>query len=144
MKKKKFEMSTVKKVLSAIKKYRLLLALSIILATITVALSLYIPIIIGNAIDLIIDTGKVDFANIKPMLINVGIIALIIAFLQWVMNNVNNKITFNVTRDIRNKAFDKIEKLPLKYIDAHSHGEILSKMIADVDELANGLLMGFT
>ena len=94
--KKKIEFSTVKKVLSAIKKYRLLLALSIILATITVALSLYIPIIIGNAIDLIIDTGKVDFTKIKPMLINVGIIALIIAFLQWVMNNVNNKITFNI------------------------------------------------
>ena len=144
MKKKKFEMSTVKKVLSAIKKYRLLLAFSIILATITVALSLYIPIIVGNAIDLIIDTGKVDFTSIKPKLINVGIIAVIIAFLQWVMNNINNKITFNVTKDIRNQAFDKLEKLPLKYIDAHSHGEILSKMIADVDELANGLLMGFT
>ena len=86
MKKKKFEMSTVKKVLSAIKKYRLLLAFSIILATITVALSLYIPIIVGNAIDLIIDTGNVDFASIKPKLINVGIIAVIIAFLQWVMN----------------------------------------------------------
>ena len=144
MKKKKFEMSTVKKVLSAIKKYRLLLVFSIILATITVALSLYIPIIVGNAIDLIIDTGNVDFASIKPKLINVGIIAIIIAFLQWVMNNINNKITFNVTKDIRNQAFDKLEKLPLKYIDAHSHGEILSKMISDVDELANGLLMGFT
>ena len=144
MKKKKFEMSTVKEVLSAIKKYRLLLAFSIILATITVALSLYIPIIVGNAIDLIIDTGNVDFANIKPMLIRVGVIAIIIAFLQWVMNNINNKITFNVTKDIRNQAFDKLEKLPLKYIDAHSHGEILSKMISDVDELANGLLMGFT
>ena len=142
--KKKFQMSTVKKVLSAIKKYRLLLLISIILATVTVALSLYIPIIIGNAIDLIIDTGNVDFDNILPKLLSVGIIAIIIAFLQWIMNNINNKITFNVTRDIRNRAFDKLEKLPLKYIDAHSHGEILSKMIADVDELANGLLMGFT
>lgn len=142
--KKKFQMSTVKKVLSAIKKYRLLLILSIILATITVALSLYIPIIIGNAIDLIIDTGNVDFESIFPKLLSVGIIAIVIALLQWIMNNINNKITFNVTRDIRNKAFDKLEKLPLKYIDAHSHGEILSKMIADVDELANGLLMGFT
>ena len=142
--KNKFQMSTVKKVLSAIKKYRLLLLLSIVLATVTVALSLYIPIIIGNAIDLIIDTGNVDFDNILPKLLSVGIIAIIIAFLQWIMNNINNKITFNVTRDIRNKAFDKLENLPLKYIDAHSHGEILSKMIADVDELANGLLMGFT
>ncbi len=142
--KNKFELSTVKKVFGAIKKYRLLLAVSIALATATVALSLYIPIIIGKAIDLIIETGRVDFDNIKPLLINVGIIAVIIAFLQWIMNNINNKITFNVTRDIRNRAFDKLEKLPLKYIDAHSHGEILSKMIADVDELANGLLMGFT
>ncbi len=144
MKKKKFNASTIKKVLNAIKKYRLLLLISIILATVTVALSLYIPIVIGNAIDLIIDTGNVDFASIKPMLLKVGIIAIITAFLQWIMNNINNKITFNVTRDIRNKAFDKIEKLPLKYIDGNSHGEILSKMIADVDELANGLLMGFT
>ena len=144
MKKKKFNASTIKKVLNAIKKYRLLLLISIILATVTVALSLYIPIVIGNAIDLIIDTGNVDFDIIKPMLLKVGIIAVIIAFLQWVMNNINNKITFNVTKDIRNQAFDKIEKLPLKYIDGNSHGEILSKMIADVDELANGLLMGFT
>lgn len=144
MKKKKFNASTIKKVLNAIKKYRLLLLISIILATVTVALSLYIPIVIGNAIDLIIDTGNVDFDSIKPMLLKVGIIAIITAFLQWIMNNINNKITFNVTRDIRNRAFDKIEKLPLKYIDGNSHGEILSKMIADVDELANGLLMGFT
>ena len=142
--KKKLQMSTIKKVLGAIKKYCLLLLLSIILATITVALSLYIPIIIGNAIDLIIDKGNVDFDSILPKLLNVGIIAIIIALLQWIMNNINNKITFNVTRDIRNQAFDKLEKLPLKYIDGNSHGVILSKLIADVDELANGLLMGFT
>lgn len=142
--KKKLQMSTIKKVLGAIKKYRLLLLFSIILATITVALSLYIPIIIGNAIDLIIDKGNVDFDSILPKLLNVGIIAIIIALLQWIMNNINNKITFNVTRDIRNQAFDKLEKLPLKYIDGNSHGAILSKLIADVDELANGLLMGFT
>ena len=94
-KQNKFQLSTIKNVLNAIKKYRLLLLISIILATVTVALSLYIPIIVGNAIDLIIDTGNVDFASIKPKLINVGIIAVIIAFLQWVMNNINNKITFN-------------------------------------------------
>ncbi len=143
-KKKKLQLSTIKKVLSAIKKYRLLLLLSIILATVTVALSLYIPIIIGEAIDLIIDAGNVDFGGILPKLINIGIIAIIIALLQWIMNNINNKITFNVTRDIRNQAFDKLERLPLKYIDGNSHGEILNKLISDVDELANGLLMGFT
>ena len=136
--------SSLKKVLMAIKKYRFLLAISILLATVTVALSLYIPIVLGNAIDLIIDKGNVDFASIKPLLINVAIIAVIIALLQWIMNNINNKITFNVTRDIRNTAFDKIERLPLKYIDSHSYGETLSKMISDVDELANGLLMGFS
>jgi ATP-binding cassette subfamily B protein len=91
MKKKKFNASTIKKVLNAIKKYRLLLLISIILATVTVALSLYIPIVIGNAIDLIIDTGNVDFDSIKPMLLKVGIIAIITAFLQWIMNNINNK-----------------------------------------------------
>ena len=142
--KAKFKMSTVKKVAGAIKNYRFLLAISILLATITVALTLYIPIIIGDAIDLIIDKNNVDFDRIWLLLINVIIISVSIALLQWIMNNVNNKITFNVTRDVRNQAFDKLEKLPLKYIDSHSYGEILSKMISDVDELANGLLMGFT
>ena len=142
--KAKFKMSTVKKVAGAIKNYRFLLALSILLATITVGLTLYIPIIIGDAIDLIIDKNNVDFDRIWLLLINVIIISVAIALLQWIMNNVNNKITFNVTRDVRNQAFDKLEKLPLKYIDSHSYGEILSKMISDVDELANGLLMGFT
>ncbi len=140
----KFKMSTIKKVLGAIKKYRLLLALSIILATITVGLTLYIPIVIGDAIDLIIDKGNVSFDTIWKLLVNVIIISVTIALLQWIMNNINNKITFNVTRDIRNQAFDKLERLPLKYIDSHSYGEILSKMVSDVDELANGLLMGFT
>ena len=142
--KAKFKMSTVKKVVGAIKNYRFLLALSILLATVTVGLTLYIPIIIGDAIDLIIDKNNVDFDRIWLLLVNVIIISVAIALLQWIMNNVNNKITFNVTRDVRNQAFDKLEKLPLKYIDSHSYGEILSKMISDVDELANGLLMGFT
>ena len=142
--KAKFKMSTVKKVVGAIKNYRFLLALSILLATVTVGLTLYIPIIIGDAIDLIIDKNNVDFDRIWLLLVNVIIISVAIALLQWIMNNVNNKITFNVTRDVRNQAFDKPEKLPLKYIDSHSYGEILSKMISDVDELANGLLMGFT
>ena len=144
MKKSKTQMATIKKVLGAIKKYRLLLALSILLATVTVGLILYIPIIIGNAIDLIVDKGFVDFDSLTPLLTSIVIISVGIAILQWLMNNINNKITYNVTRDIRNEAFDKLQSLPLKYVDSRSYGEILSKMVADVDELANGLLMGFT
>ncbi len=144
MKKSKFKASTIKKVLSAIKKYRLLLGISIFLALITVGFTLYIPIIIGDAIDLIVGEGLVDFDGILPLLTRIIVISLGIALLQWLMNNINNKISFNVTRDIRNQAFDKLQKLPLKYVDSRSYGEILSKMVTDVDELANGLLMGFT
>ena len=141
--KKNKEKSVISKVWSAISKYKFLLILSLLLALITVALTLYVPILIGDAIDYIV-AGNVNFDKIGVILLNVGIISAIIALLQWLMNNINNKITFNVTRDIRNQAFDKLQKLPLSYIDSHSYGEILSKMVADVDELANGLLMGFT
>ncbi len=144
MKKTKFKASTIKKVLSAIKKYRLLLIISIILSIITVGFTLYIPILIGDAIDLIVGRGQVDFDGIFPILVEIIIISIGIALIHWLMNNINNKISFNVTRDIRNQAFDKLQRLPLKYVDSHSYGEILSKMVADVDELANGLLMGFT
>lgn len=144
MKKTKFKASTIKKVLSAIKKYRLLLIISIILSIITVGFTLYIPILIGDAIDLIVGRGQVSFDGIFPILVEIIIISIGIALLQWLMNNINNKISFNVTRDIRNQAFDKLQRLPLKYVDSHSYGEILSKMVTDVDELANGLLMGFT
>lgn len=144
MKKTKFKASTIKKVLSAIKKYRLLLGISILLALITVGFTLYIPIVIGDAIDLIVGKSNVDFDGILPLLTRIIVISIGIALLQWLMNNINNKISFNVTRDIRNQAFEKLQKLPLKYVDSHSYGEILSKMVTDVDELANGLLMGFT
>ena len=144
MKKTKFKASTIKKVLSAIKKYRLLLGISILLALITVGFTLYIPIVIGDAIDLIVGKSNVDFDGILPLLTRIIVISVGIALLQWLMNNINNKISFNVTRDIRNQAFEKLQKLPLKYVDSHSYGEILSKMVTDVDELANGLLMGFT
>ena len=144
MKNKKFNASTVKKVFGAIKKYRLLLAVSILLAIITVGFTLYIPYVIGDAIDLIVSKDNVDIAGVLPLLNEIIIISVGIAILQWLMNNINNKISFNVTRDIRNQVFDKIQKLPLKYVDSHSHGEILSKIVTDVDELANGLLMGFT
>ncbi|MBO5373912.1 MAG: ABC transporter ATP-binding protein [Clostridia bacterium] len=145
MKKSAFKLSTIKQVLHYTKKHRPLLLLSIILATITVALTLYIPIIIGQAIDLL-DEGfsSVDFNAILELLVRIAIIVAIIALLQWIMNNINNMITYNVVKNVRDEAFCKIEKLPLKYIDSHPHGEIVSKIVADVDQFADGLLMGFT
>ena len=110
----------------------------------TVALSLYIPILIGNAIDLIVGKDNVDFDEILKVLLKAGVMVGAAAVLQWVMNTINNKVTFQVVRDVRNEAFNKIQKLPLSYIDSHSHGEIVSKVIADVDQFADGLLMGFT
>ncbi len=142
--KKKFQKSTVKKVLSYIKKYRFLLVLSLLLALATVAATLYIPIIIGDAIDLIIGKNNVDFDGIFSLLLRAVIIAVATALLQWIMNNINNVITYNVVRDVRNDAFSKIEKLPLGYIDSHSYGETVSRVIADTDQFADGLLMGFT
>lgn len=144
MKKNKIKASSVKRVLKYIKKYSFLLIISVLLAVITVGLTLYIPIIIGDAIDLIIGKGLVQLDKIGTLLLNVGIISLIIALLQWVMNTINNKITFLITRDVRNEAFDKIENLPLKYIDSHQYGDVVSRIITDVDQLADGLLMGFT
>ncbi|NLP33813.1 MAG: ABC transporter ATP-binding protein, partial [Clostridiales bacterium] len=110
----------------------------------TVALTLYIPILIGNAIDFIIGPNNVDFEAVARILLKIGIIIGITAILQWMMNIINNNITYQVVRDVRKKAFRKIEVLPLSYIDAHSHGEIVSRVIADVDQFADGLLMGFT
>ena len=144
MKKNKIKASSVKRVLKYIKKYSFLLIISVLLAVITVGLTLYIPIIIGDAIDLIIGKGLVQLDKIGTLLLNVGIISLIIALLQWMMNTINNKITFLITRDVRNEAFDKIENLPLKYIDSHQYGDVVSRIITDVDQLADGLLMGFT
>lgn len=136
--------TTMVKVLRYIRRYWLYLGISIVLAALTVALSLYLPILTGAAVDLIIDQGLVDFAGIFQILRNMIIVILITAVAQWVMNACNNKITYNVIRDIRKEAFEKIERLPLKYIDGHSYGEIVSRVIADVDQFADGLLMGFT
>ena len=135
---------TLPKVWRAIRRYRLLLILSLALAALTVALSLYIPVLVGDAIDEIIDAGHVNFDKIIPILISVGICAAVAALAQWIMNAVNNKITFHVVRDMRAEAFRKIEELPLKYIDGHAHGDIVSRVISDVDTFADGLLMGFT
>ena len=144
MKTNKIKASSIKRVLKYIKKYSLLLIVSILLAVVTVGLTLYIPIVIGDAIDLIVGKGFVQLDKIGTLLLNVGIISVIIALLQWVMNTINNKITFLITRDVRNEAFDKIESLPLKYIDSHQYGDVVSRIITDVDQLADGLLMGFT
>ena len=146
MRKAKSNAGTValRKVLKYISKYKVWMILSIFLAAVTVALTLYVPIVVGNAIDCIVDKGQVDFEKIAETLVKVGVVAGITAILQWVMNTINNKVTYNVVRDVRNEAFNKIEILPLKFIDGHSSGEIVSRVIADVDQFADGLLMGFT
>lgn len=136
--------STLRKVLRYIRRYWGYLGASIILAAVTVALTLYLPILIGQAVDRIVGKGAVDFARIFVILRKMAVIIGLTAVAQWVMNACNNKITYNVIRDIRTEAFEKIEKLPLKYLDAHSYGEIVSRVIADVDQFADGLLMGFT
>lgn len=135
---------TMKKVMRHIKRYRLLLLLSIILATMSVAGTLYAPILIGDAIDLIVGKDNVDFAGIGTLLLEIGIIALAVALIQWLMNTVNNRITYHVVRNVRDEAFRKIQILPLKYIDTHPYGDTVSRVIADADQFADGLLMGFT
>lgn len=135
---------TLKKVLRYLKKYTFFLICSLVLAAITVALTLYIPILTGEAIDCIIGPGNVNFEVITSILWKIGISVVITMVAQWIMNVCNNKITYSVVRDIRDEAFKKIQKLPLKYIDGHSYGEVVSRVIADVDQFADGLLMGFT
>ena len=142
--KRQGQLATLKKVLHYMKHYIPLLVLSIILATVSVALTLYFPIITGKAIDLILAKGKVDFDGIIALAKQGVIVILITAVAQWVMNMTNNRMTYNIVRDIRKDAFDKIEKLPFSYIDSHSHGDMVSRIIADVDTFADGLLMGFT
>lgn len=144
MKKESRQKETLGRILKYMKKYWLFLGLSIALAVISVILTLYIPILTGDAIDYIVDKGKVDFTYITPILKKMVVVILITAAAQWIMNVCNNKMTYNIVRDIRKDAVRKIEILPLKYLDAHSYGEIVSRVIADVDQFADGLLMGFT
>lgn len=143
-KSKKAPAGTLKKILRHIKRYRLLLALSVILATLSVAGTLYAPILVGDAIDLIVDKGNVDFAKLGTLLLEIGVIAAAVALVQWLMNTVNNRITYHVVRNVRDEAFRKIQILPLKYIDSHPYGDTVSRVIADADQFADGLLMGFT
>lgn len=140
----KAKKGTLKKVLHYVGRYKPHLAFSIILAAVSVAATLYIPVLAGRAIDNIIDERNVDFAALKPLLIGIGILAAVTALAQWIMNALNNKITFCVVRDIRNAAMRHIQILPLSYIDSHPAGETVSRIIADADQFADGLLMGFT
>lgn len=135
---------TLGKVLRYIKKYWFYLAASIVMASVTVALTLYLPILTGRVIDLVIGKGQVDYTGVFAILKQMAVIIALTAAAQWIMNVCNNKMTYRIVQDIRNEAFQRIEILPLKYIDAHSYGEVVSRVIADVDQFADGLLMGFT
>ena len=135
---------TMKRVLRYIKKYRLVVALSLLLAAVTVALTLYIPILTGDAVDLIVGKGQVDMPGVFQIMMKIAVVMVITAAAQWVMNTCNNYITYHVIRDIRSDAFQKLEILPLKYMDTHAYGDVVSRVIADVDTFADGLLMGFT
>ncbi len=134
----------VKKVLGYIGRYKIILFLSILCAAVSSLLALYVPILIGQAIDYIIGAGNVDFEKILLILYKIAVTVAVTALLQWIMNVLNNRITFNVVRDMRNKAFQKLQVLPFSYLDSHSSGETVSRVITDADQLADGLLMGFT
>lgn len=132
------------RVFSYVGRYKIHLVFSLLLVVVSVAGTLYVPVLLGNVIDFIVDKGNVDFDSIIPVLIKVCVIVGVVALSQWIMNVLNNKITFGVVKDMRDKAFSKIEKLPVSYIDSHPSGEVVSRVIADVDQFADGLLMGFT
>jgi len=138
------QMTTLKKLLSYIKKYTPLITLSLIFAAVSSILTLYVPILTGRAVDCIVSAGNVNFAGIFGVIRQIIIVILLTAAAQWLMNICNNRITYQVVRDMRMDAFSKIEILPLKYLDAHSYGELVSRVIADADQVAEGLLMGFT
>lgn len=141
---KEMNQDILKKVLDHIGKYKIFLFFSIVLAAISVILTLYIPILTGQAVDCILGPSAVDFDGILDILKKMAVIIVLTALVQWVMNACNNKIAYQVVRDVRDEAFKKLQILPLKYIDGHSHGDIVSRVIADVDQFSDGLLMGFT
>ena len=143
-KKKVNQGATLKKVFERLGKYIIFLIFSMLLATVSVALTLYIPKLTGHAVDFIVSRGNVDFPGVLRVMVQIGICTLVTALAQWLMNVCNNKMTYQIVRDIRNEAFHKIEILPLKYIDGHAYGEVVSRVIADVDQFSDGLLMGFT
>lgn len=140
----KMQWGTLRQVLAYIGRYRWMLWCSVLLAAATVALTLYVPILLGRAIDRMVGAGQVDLGAIVPLLVQSGVLVLLTAVLQWVMNTVNNALTYRIIRDMRRDAFYHLQRLPLSYLDTHPVGEIVSRMIADVDQFADGLLMGFT
>jgi ATP-binding cassette subfamily B protein len=144
MKKRQTQIDTIKKVLHYLKKYWLLMVFSILFAGICVGLTLYVPILVGRAIDLIVAKGEVDFAGIFVLLKKIAGIVIVTALLQWLMNTMNNRITYHVVQDVRNEAFQRLQILPLSYLDNQPVGEIVSRIITDVDQFADGLLIGFT
>lgn len=133
-----------KKIWIRLARYRILVILSILMAGVTVTGTLYLPILMGNAIDCILGKGRVDFAAMNPILIRAALVVIITALSQWIMNVCNNRVTYHMTRDIRNEAMNKILRLPIAYIDGHAYGDVVSRVITDVDTFADGLLMGFT
>ena len=135
---------TLKKVLRYAGKYRILIAVSMILAIVTALLSLYVPILAGRAVDQLLGKGAVDFGKVIMILTEMVVSVLIVAICQWIMNKANNKITFQVVRDVRREAFDKLQKLSFEYLDTKQTGDIVSRIISDVDLFSDGLLMGFT
>ena len=135
---------TLGKVMKYIKKYRIRVVMSLIFAAVTVITTLYLPILTGNAVDLMVEKGKVDFAGLKPIVKTMLIVLAITGVAEWIMNICNNYITYHVVQDIRKDAMDRIQIVPLKYLDGHAAGDIVSRVIADVDQFADGLLMGFT
>lgn len=144
MRKKNIQKQTIKKLIKHLKSYRLLLLLSLLLAAVTVVLTLYLPILIGQAVDLIIGAGAVDFKGLGLLMVKMAVVIGATSAVQWLMSSLNNRMTYLMVRDIRKEAFERIEKLPLSYLDGHSTGDLLSRIVADIDQLSDGLLMGFT
>ncbi|MBR1759298.1 MAG: ABC transporter ATP-binding protein [Lachnospiraceae bacterium] len=144
MQSKETERTTIKRVLRYISKYSFLVILSLLLAVVTVVTTLYTPILTGRAIDEIVGKGAVNFANLFAILKKIAVLILITGTAQWLMNICNNRITFRVVKDVRTKAFFHLENLPLRYIDSHPYGDVVSRVIADIDQFSDGLLMGFT
>ncbi len=143
-KKQSIRTETIRRVLHDLAGYKKWLIMTVLLAVVTVALTLYVPILIGRAIDRIESAGHVDFDAVTRILLTIGISVAVTALAQWVMSIAHNKITYEVIEDIRNRAIDRIEHLPLSYLDSHPTGVTVSRMISDVDQFADGLLMGFT